>query len=472
MKNNSNNTTPASSSKFASVKKFFVNDKADKNSVNWKCIITLFAIAVVIGIIVSIVNVAVAPNKDYATCNVNLAWDGASEGLTPSGEGFDLLRVERGTIIADAIAASGFTVDAAAVDANLVVTASYPKAVLESLLEVSSVLDGGVSELSTQEYHPTDYTFTLYCNLGLSKNDTKKLLTNITDSYKTYIASLNAFDMDDIDAFTAFDVTSMDYLDALEVLQYKADTVGDIAKRYQTYSPNFVYNGQGFASLVTGAEKLSQNEIDSAKSKCRGTNLTKDKADLLQRYQYIVRNHNLDLAEVETNLAEVKSLIDMYQRDSSMYVSTSNGGSMVEGNSNKTYSTLVARQASYSESKAYIESQITYYEKLIKDLEDSGSSSAAYKAAATEMDKEIVAISEKVKSLESVLKEFVTAYNEQKAGEETISVSGLRASKPFLSGSFIIALVKGCGPFCMIVLIIALFMELKRQIAIDKAKEN
>lgn len=447
--------------------------KTAYDQVKWGRIIIILAIAVVVGVAATLIRFFnKEENKQSVSCTMTLTWNGASEGLAPNGEQFDLLNIDRKPILASAIEKSGLKVDVNTVDDNLVITGAYPKKMLESLVSEKSVLDIGVSEVNVEEYHPTNYGFTLYCNLGVSNEETYRLMQCITDSYREYMKDRYLLSWTDVTISSVLDVAELDYPDALEVLKYEVKTLAGAAERYQTMAPNFTYKGQAFSSIAANAEKLLTNEITIAESVVHGSNLSRDKAKLTEKYKYIVRSNQLELAQTEEALASIQTLINGYHRDNSLYITSADGVSMVGGNSSATYSELVAKQVELSEQKAKLEADIAYYDGIVATLNQSDNSTSSYKSACEQMDLDVAAIVAKEKQLESSLQEFIDAYNKERASSETIAVKSLKINQPeILSTAFIVALIKGCGPFGMIAMIAILAMELYRRIKKDQMEK-
>ena len=138
-----------------------------------------------------------APSYSYQTVQFN--FDGASDGKDPNGDPFNAVSFLTDDILEEAIASSGLSYEVAEVRNNIMVANVVPNNIVDEINSYASITDkSGTQEITSSDYHPTKYRFTLNQDLDkkLSKDKLNGLLNTIVDTYcnKFHVTYKKSFD--------------------------------------------------------------------------------------------------------------------------------------------------------------------------------------------------------------------------------------------------------------------------------------
>lgn len=444
----------------------------DNLKVKWLPILIPFAAVIVLGIIIASVKYFGTERfETNAEGRIELNWKGASEGIAPNGEGYDLLRVDNSVIIAEAITRLGLNTTVDEVKNNLVISGQYPKDIIGNITNMRDPLSAGSSEkLEVTQFHPSAYTVSLKNNFKekLSRKVLSQLLSEIMAGYYNDFFSQYTIGYQTTIVDGVLDASQYDYEQILSVLSYRISLVEKNAKTLSELDSLYRYNKQSFADMAVIAEKLISTELNRAQADCVVHGLSKDYKSMLQSYYYSIRSLQLELTEAEANLTNITEVIDGFERDQSAFVSSGLGVEYQQGNSNKTYEELMNEKTECSEKISEVSSRINYYEELVENIKSSVYL-AQYDSYCASLEQQIESLFIKCTELEKSMSEMIGSYNETEIGDDALVVSAVKVNHPkVISGGFIVALIKSCGPLCMLVLIYALAMELRRRILIDR----
>ena len=243
------------------------------------------------------------------------------------------------------------------------------------------------------------------------------------------------------------------------------------------------------------------------------SNLPQNQKDIFLQYaqdQFEIRSLNNQLEKQTQELAKLDKLIDSYEKNEIIYLSTTDALTKIDGNSSETYDTLIARRKDVADGITDINYQIATYKLLLSDLVteetpepeqtasqpsddetaagDEGTSSAETVAAMTDeelaaaaaeaelatnarreqLEARINALLSESDAILSDFKAMIEAYNSEKINDLTVAVTQFKYYAPrLLSGSFIKQAIKTAGP------IVALgFMVCVALIIVSRRKES
>ncbi len=444
----------------------------DKLKVKWLMIIIPFVVAVLIGVVSASVKYFATEKTDTeATGRIELNWNGASEGKAPNGEGYDLLRVDNTSIIAEAITRLGLQVTVEEVRYNLVISGQYPKNIINNITNMRDLTStGSVEKLEVTQFHPSSYVISIKNGFTneMSKKDLSALLSEIMKGYYNafYDQYTIGYETQVVDG--VLDISRYDYNQILSVISYRLSLIEANAKALSGLDASYRYNKQSFADMAVVAEKVRTTELTKAQADCTVKGLSKDYKSMLQATYYTIRSLQLELKEAEANKESVAKVIKEFERDQSAFVSSALGVELQQGNSDETYQNLMKQQTEYAEKISSLSSKILYYEDIVKNINDSVYSEE-YSRYCANFEKTIDELFSKTSQLEKSMSAMVDNYNETVIGDDAIAITDVVVNYPkVLSSGFIVMLIKCCGPFCMLVLIYALVLELRRRILIDR----
>ena len=482
--------------------------------INWlkTTILVLLACGVVgLGLAVALFFGNAAPT--YASATLVLTFDGAADGIAPNGVAFDVRDITLDEVISEGLKGASlegkYTPEQ--VRPDLVVSGVYPEDMAKQVMHYESLLNFTANrELTIGDYHPTTFSIRLYNGFdkSLSKDQLSSLLQSILDAYRARFAKVYAFGLDTNNA--RFALEDYDYPQQLQIIEEQLDTMSAYALELYEHDPAFRLNGAGFNDISVRLNTLIDSNISRLNAELTINALTKDPARLLTQYQFEIRSLNNQLEKQTQELAKLDKLIDSYEKNEIIYLSTTDALTKIDGNSSETYDTLIARRKDVADGITDINYQIATYKLLLSDLVteetpeseqtasqpsdgetaagDEGTSSAETVAAMTDeelaaaaaeaelatnarreqLEARINALLSESDAILSDFKAMIEAYNSEKINDLTVAVTQFKYYAPrLLSGSFIKQAIKTAGP------IVALgFMVCVALIIVSRRKES
>ena len=422
-------------------------------------------------------------HRTYAEASILFSFEGASEGKGPNGYPLDVNGILSDEVITGALEASGmaekYTVEQ--IRENLSVIGVYPEDIVDQMTRYTSLLDAETEQQAALiNYHATQYKVTLYRDFdpGLSEKEQKELLSNLLTGYRSYFAKTASPSLTATDAIA--DLSSYDYAQQLAVIREEARQQGAFAQEMAELAPDFRQGQKGFDDIVVSYNNLD-SDIERLNASVTLNVLSKDRERLRKQYEMELRSLGWEMESKQAELKQIEAMMDTYEKDAIVYVSTSNALRKIESSASKTYDKLVECRKELTDSIASANAQITKYQALLADMTqeekaDSGTEATDDTAEETadtsvELTEEDVArlsaeaekqIEELTGKKNAVIADFVAmlnAYAANEVNERTVSVSSLKYNTPsLLSAVFIVKLLKTAGPLCAVGFIVCLIL--------------
>ena len=450
-------------------------------------VLAILVFCVVLGLILTAVHFFGDAEPASASVQIQFSFDGAANGLAPNSVSFDISDIFSDEVLSDALAASSLS-DRLTPDElrpHIVTRGIYPDNMAEQVMSYESLLNFTSSrELTVSNYHPTAYSVSLYnvFDPSLSRAQLETLLSNIVVAYRNFFSTRYANNL--VESALHFDLDQYDYPQQLAIVEAQMSLLSEYAQEMYEKDPSFSLEGEGFNDIGIRYTNLVESDIGRMNANLTMNALTRDTVRLLIQYQYEIRNLNNQLEKKTQQLKSMDSLIDSYQKNEIIYLSTSDSLIKIDGNSSETYDSLVDARKEVADEITQINSDITTNQLKISDLISDTSSErenededpfaaaadtevqemtaeelAAAAAAAEEQSKrQIAALESSIANLlvkrdevTAKFKKMLQAYNEQHINELTVSSSPMRYNAPRLfSGAFIKSAIKTAGPVCSI----------------------
>ena len=449
-------------------------------------------------------------SSTYASAKIQFSYDGAASGLAPNDTQFDINSVFSEEVIAEALNASGFADRYAVSDIydQLLIRGEYPEDINEQMMNYESVLDFSANRpVSLARYHPTLFEADLYNDFdkSISQADLEKLLNHIMISAKAYFIKLYSVIMEN-ESFE-FEMADYDYTHQLTILSRAMNRTLTRSRALFEKAPTYVYNGRGFNDITIRLENLINNDIDRMNASIIMSAVTKDAERLLMQYEYELMNLSIELEKQTECLANLDQLINSYEKNEILYLSSGESWTKIDGNSSETYDSLVAQRKSVADDITDINRQIDLYKLQMNDLiqyngnlsataladiqmnTDSKSKNIAENAKAesnqvsdevaaqriADMEENIAFISEQYQSVLKDFAELIQSYNAEILNDSTVQIfNGRYTTKNLISGAFIVILIQTAGPICavgfMVCLVLIIISRRKEQKAMVMAK--
>ncbi len=468
--------------------------QAVKNSLLKRSLI-LIIIAAVIGLSVSIIKFSEISSRKTATATIAFTFAGSADGKTPAGSEFDIKQMLDDAVIEKGIELAQLTgkYDTAQVRKALSLRGEYPENIARQLVSYESLLDfSGSRSLSLDGYHATLYYITLNNSFDskIPGADLAGILDGIMTAYKSDFREKTGLkwtgDLLNLDAY--------DYSQQLDVLNERITQAAGYAAEMYELEQGAVIGGAGFNDIYIRLNSLADSEIPRLRAIVTMDGLTKDTDRLLTQYRYEIDELNNQLKHYKVRLERVEKLLDSYDKNEIIYISSGESLTKIDGNSSQTYDILVAERVEISEQITSINTEIAGYELKIKDImgeeeplpdtpddengedqeetqEDShlmeGAADDTYSVTTTGMtalERSISDLIANVKSIEDDFNAMLTSFSERQVNDATTLVSEATVqSGSILSGTFIKFSIKTAGPFVTVALIIVFCMVIARR---------
>ena len=472
--------------------------------------IIVLLICGIAGTILAAIQFNLHPERTSASASLQFSFDNAAMGNGPNYYPFNVDGLSSDEVLEEALTSAGlegkYTPDQ--LRDNLVVVGQYPENLVEQVMSYDSLMDFKANrELTVTEFHPTLFSVSLYNDFdkAISQADLEGLLAAILSSYRTYFGKTCALHLDWKDD-AIFDFEDYDYLQQLEIMEEVMQQQSRYALDVDDLLPHFSKDGQGFNDVSVRMNSLIDNDVVNLNATITINALTQDIARLITQYQFEIRDLSNNLEKKTEQLERLNKLIDSYEKNEVIYLSTSDTLTKIDGNSSETYDQLVKARKSVSDDITEIESKIKTYQIKLADLMNKSDltrqSTAAVKtdtadgeqgdqqtdaetmaveeitelskeeieAAAAEaeaagkrqieaLERNISTLNDKRANVTQSFQTLLNAYDGQQVNERMVSTFNYRYDTPkYLSGAFIKQIIKTAGPLCVVGFILCLIV--------------
>ena len=426
----------------------------------------------VAGVILAAVQFRHNPDRTYASSTVQFSFNGAGEGRAPNGYNYDVSAFTSDEVLNEALQGAGLenTYTAEDIRANLLVTGQYPENVVQQMTRYVSLLDENAdNQVSLGDYRATEYSVRLYNDFdrNIPKDQLNDLLSRIIYAFRArfiqqYSPSLNQTEV-------LADLTGYDYTQQLTAISEIAAQQSRYAEEMDELDPSFRFNGKSFGDLTVRYTALN-SEMDRLNATIILNALSKDQARLKGQYEMEIRTLTIEQEALAAELQHINEMVQKYEKDSIIYVSTENALRQVSSTSSSTYDNLVRKQNSLKDEMAANNALIAQYTSRLADMEktaaqrstvetESGEEDAAAAAPLTEaekaqlqadLEKRIENLIDRKNEIQNDFIAMLKAYSDQEINERTISATAVKYDAPsLLSVRFAVQAVKTALPFCV-----------------------
>lgn len=428
------------------------------------------------GLALAAVQFHMYPDRAYASATLLFSFEGAAEGKAPNGYPFDVSGITSDEVLEAALEASGLTgvYTPEQVRKNLKVTGVYPENITQQMTNYVSMLDTNADMQATvKDYHATQYSVTLYADLdpSLPSGQLTELLGNILSAYRTYFGKIYAAGMNNEDAIA--NLSDYDYPFQVEAIGEKTAQQSRHAQEMTELAPDFQFNGKTFGDIVLRYGSL-ETETEQVSAEIILNAVSKDPERLKDKYEMEISSSNHQMESKQAELKEIEKMMDAYEKEGIIYVSTGNSLRTVDSNANSTYEELVERRRKLTEEIASLNAKIAANKARLEDLtggageaqaEGTEETEAAVKTASdpeeakASAERRIQRLRTKQEAIAKDFMEMLEAYSAGKINEKTVAASEFRYKAPsLLSGAFLVRAVKTAGPICAVGFMVCLVL--------------
>ena len=398
--------------------------------------------------------VAINKTYSYSTEVLQLDFDGASEGNDPRGDAFNAADFLSDDVLEKALERSGLTDKYKVEDIkkNIAVYNVVPNNIVEEIESYESLIEvTNGREISSNDYFPVRYQFTLYQDLDykLSAKKLNEILSNIVDCYsekfyETFKKSYNAPIYDEL-----FNMDGYDYIYQVEVYTNKIEVLSNYAKRIYQEHDDFKVEDKSFNDIYLRGVQLIESDISRINNIIILNALSKDLDRLKDYYEYKIETLNYEKTKKTSDLNAVTAQLASYKKDSTVYVGTGENVIKVDSNSEATYNALLNRQITLSNNISAINVEIDEYQSILTDINNANPNDSTY----TLVQGYISKLASDFASLESNFNDMLDVYNEKYILKTSLSKGEVSyTSNSIISLSFIKRCLKIGAPILLFTL--------------------
>lgn len=339
----------------------------------------VMAVAICIGLLAGFVKIFIGQltKEDcYAQAVLTLQFDGIEDGLDPNGASFDINKLKSPNVIQEAldnIGETSFSVDS--IRQNISIEGIIPEDAVERITVIKEMALDDVSnyeKILDVSYFPSQYVVYLYQQKGMSASQNKEILNAILDSYKDYFLDTYANTAVLTVTSNLLDYENYDYQESIDMISSQIEIMENYVDERKTQAPDFRASSTGlsFGDIATSLSTIEEVDLPNLSAYVESITLTKDKERLVEYYNYRIKDYNMQMSEIESNLTTVQNTIDSYVKDPVVIVSSQESTQELT-QSNEYYDNLVEQKITLSKDFASYNTKLNETYRLLNAISNS-----------------------------------------------------------------------------------------------------
>lgn len=344
----------------------------------------MLLLAVFAGILVGLVVTGVKylfGDTAYARAMVSFQYEGIEDGLDPNGASFDINKIKSPVVIQNALDALGYTdVSAEEIREKISVEGVIPKDAVERITVINQMAEEkaeNYEKILDVTYFPSQYIIYLKKDFGMSGREVTAILDAVLASYKEWFLDTYANTEVLTMAGNLLDYENYDYIEASDIIQSQIDIMINYVNERKQAAPEFrsAQTGLSFGDIQSSLNTVRSIDLAKYLSFVENKNLTKEKDRLREYYNYNIREYNMTISRLQTQLTNVQNTIDNYAKDPVVIVSSQDSTQEIT-QKNEYYDQLLTRKLSLTDQIANTNTKLNKTYTLLNQLNDSVSSGA------------------------------------------------------------------------------------------------
>ncbi len=288
-------------------------------------ILLWLVVAIVAGIGIPVL-LALTASDQHKNLNalVSFNYDGIEKGLAPDGTKFDPYSLKSPTVIEAALTELNEPIEELEnIRQGITITSVIPEDVIDEITVYKSVYEQGDlnagEKLLATSYYATQYKVTFnYAKTGYSAERAAEVINMILDKYTDYFFDNYGYNRALGNAVNALDYRTYDYAQAIDVFDsslselqsYVSNLNRDDTSRFRSSQTGFT-----FADLYQAIVTLRTVDLDLISSYVTVNTVTKDKATLLDYYNYQIEKLVRERTVAQEKLNSINDSISKYEKD-------------------------------------------------------------------------------------------------------------------------------------------------------------
>lgn len=291
----------------------------------------IMAIAVCAGVLLGLIVIGVdyiAGQNTYARAVISFQYEGIEDGVDPNGAAFDINKLKSPRVIEDALLSLGNTgYDAEKIRESIEIEGVIPEDAVERITVIKEMSLEDVSnyeKILDVSYFPSQYIVYLRKSSKMSGTEAVQILNAVLESYRTYF--MDTYANTEVLTVTGnlIDYKDYDYAEAMDMLETQLEIMQDYVNERRSQAPEFRSSGTGlsFGDISMALSTVSDVDIANLNSYIESHTLTKDVQRQREYYEYRIKRYNMQIEENQVELSNIQSVIDRYQKDPLVIVSS------------------------------------------------------------------------------------------------------------------------------------------------------
>ncbi len=344
----------------------------ERKKTHWlRTTILVLLVCGIIGVVLGAVLFRRDPGPTYASAALTFSFDGAAEGVAPNGTAFDLRDITGDEVLTQGLRAASLegTYTPDQLRPCLAVQGVYPAELVSKVTRYESLLDFTVSrEVNVGDYHPTTFGIILYNDFdpSISREQLTGLLKGITEAYRAHFALEYSYGTELTNSL--FTLEDYDYPQRLQIIEGYLSSVSAYAQELYEKAPSYRWQSMGFNDIAVRLNNLVENSVPRLNADMTINALTREPERLLTQYRYQIQDLSNQKDKRNQELERLDALIDAYEKNEIIFLSTADSLTKIDGNSSKTYDALVDRRKNVADEITVISSQIAACRQKLDDL--------------------------------------------------------------------------------------------------------
>lgn len=448
-----------------------------------RIIFFVLIVCVVIGLTLSIVLFLTESVKTQVSASIQFSFRDAANGLAPNGTRFGVEDITDDDVLSEALTTVGmdnkYSPDE--VRSSLTVIGIYPEDLIKQMTSYDSLLDFSTSrESNISKYIPTQFSVSLSNDFdpSVSQKELAVLLDSILQMYKAHFIAHYSIGLNVAGYEQLFAHSDNDYLQLLEVTKLEMNQIARYAEELYEMDSSFTWKEQNFNDINIRMMNLVDNDIVRMNASLTMNALTKEPQRLIMQYECEIRDLENDLEKKNAEIVSLDQIINAYQKNEIIYLSTAGSLTKIEENSSETYDKLVKKRKEVADRITSIKSEIENYQVKMSDLAGGTDDASLEEADVMEAVSVAEDKTEQIRAFEAdfdelqeeknaIIHDFSAmqkAFNESQLNDRTVITTGSRyGTRKLLSGAFVKTCIKTAGPVFMIGLLICLMLKIRKE---------
>ena len=340
--------------------------------------------------VAGIKTVGVVRNKTPLKALIGFNYKGIESGEDPAGHTFDINTVKNVQVISEALAENDIDLEEAdAVRNAITFEGVIPSDAIDKMTTYKSVYENSTNgNLAAAQamldvtYYPTQFKVSFdYGSTGLTKNKAVQVLNSMLNHYRDYFFDQYGYNKSLGQSLSAVSYEDYDYSEAVDLFRVNLNALSDYVNTLSRSDSSHFRSketgvegedgltGYTFDDISQSIDAVKRIDLARISSYVTVNNVTKDKTATIAYYQYNIDELNREKNAYTERLANLKTAIDSYKKDTVLVMSGIDGTSQELSQSSEQYDKLVERYDNVATQLANVKQDISMYTQRKEGLE-------------------------------------------------------------------------------------------------------